>query len=104
MYEGEWKGGMYHGSGTYTGFNSDSYAGEWKEDRMHGQGSYTYRDSGDVYEGSWIEGKREGYGKEICGNGDVCKQHGEPTHTFFHTLTAHTLISHTLTAHTVLAR
>ena len=71
IYEGEWKGGLYHGRGRYTGFNSDSYDGEWEADTMHGTGRYTYCDSGDVYEGGWVAGKREGFGKETCGNGDV---------------------------------
>ena len=67
VYEGEWKAGKYHGAGKYTSVDSDGHAleyeGEWKGDKMNGHGRYVYKDTGDVYEGNFINGFREGFGK-----------------------------------------
>lgn len=38
------------------------YEGEYKNDLKHGQGRMTYKNSGIIYDGSWIKGKREGKG------------------------------------------
>jgi hypothetical protein len=38
---------------------------------MCGNGKYVYRDTGDVYEGGWADGFREGFGKLTKANGDV---------------------------------
>lgn len=59
-YSGDCKRGLAHGSGTASRF--DSYTGEFKQGLPHGTGRYVWR-SGDVFEGSWYKGKREGYGQ-----------------------------------------
>jgi hypothetical protein len=52
VYEGEWKGGKYHGRGKYTSGDSGGraleYDGEWKADKMEGYGRYIYKDTGDL--------------------------------------------------------
>ena len=94
------KDGRYDGMGKYTGRrgDSDEYEGQWRADKPHGcthatdrapdrglllaltaprsfacgaDGRYLYRDSGDVYEGQWVQGLREGDGRVLCANGDV---------------------------------
>eukprot|EP00325_Prymnesiales_sp_UTEX-LB-985_P010600 CAMPEP_0174758588 /NCGR_PEP_ID=MMETSP1094-20130205/107838_1 /TAXON_ID=156173 /ORGANISM="Chrysochromulina brevifilum, Strain UTEX LB 985" /LENGTH=657 /DNA_ID=CAMNT_0015964515 /DNA_START=16 /DNA_END=1990 /DNA_ORIENTATION=- len=75
VYEGEWKAGKYHGFGRYTSGDSDGraleYEGEWKGDKMDGYGKYKYKDSGDVFEGNFINGFREGFGKYTTKAGGV---------------------------------
>ena len=42
------------------------YHGELKDGRMHGQGVLTFA-NGIVYEGPFVDGKREGMGRMVCG-------------------------------------
>ena len=84
-YEGEWKDGLMHGTGTlsisriargYLGFASPfgwklidqgKYVGEWKNGKKHGKGIRFYRaglmniDKG-KYEGEWKNGLEHGHG------------------------------------------
>jgi len=54
---------MAHGSlGVFTNTQGDQYKGSWKFDKKHGQGFETWRKSNSKYEGSYVEGVREGYG------------------------------------------
>jgi hypothetical protein len=46
------------------------YEGSWDNDHPHGFGVYRYFESGDRYEGNFIEGKRHGLGIFLWGNGD----------------------------------
>ena len=41
--------------------NDDRYDGFWENDLPHGDGRMIYA-NGDVYEGQWYLGKRNGYG------------------------------------------
>jgi hypothetical protein len=41
--------------------NDDRYDGFWEDDLPHGDGRMIYS-NGDVYEGQWYLGKRNGYG------------------------------------------
>jgi len=59
-YQGKCKKGLAHGIGIAKGM--DTYEGKFKNGYPHGQGVYTWR-NGDVYEGNWSEGKRDGKGK-----------------------------------------
>ena len=85
-YEGEWKNGQMHGTGTlrisriFRGYLSlglvafgwklidqGKYVGEWKNGKEHGKGIRFYRaglenvDTG-KYEGEWKDGKYHGHG------------------------------------------
>ncbi|MBW2218668.1 MAG: hypothetical protein JRF40_04110 [Deltaproteobacteria bacterium] len=58
-YEGGCEDGLAHGKGRASG--RDSYDWEFKNGRQHGECTYTWF-SGDVFSGSWTEGKRNGWG------------------------------------------
>eukprot|EP00911_Craspedida_sp_UC1_P001797 UC1_evm1s1373 len=70
VYEGEWKGGKFHGHGKYTWPDGNVYEGEWKVDEQHGRGTFTWSD-GHVYEGEWKDDERTGRGKFTWPSGDV---------------------------------
>ena len=54
IYEGEWKGAIRHGRGTYDDNAGSIYIGEWKYDERSGEGIQIYPD-GSKYEGQWID-------------------------------------------------
>lgn len=75
VYDGEWLAGQYHGKGSYSSVDSDSYDGEWQHDKMHGLGKFTHGDSGDVYEGGFVDGLKDGVGKYTSAkSGEVCER------------------------------
>lgn len=45
--------------------------GEWINDKMEGHGQYVYKSTGDIYEGGFVNGFREGFGKYYKPNGDI---------------------------------
>ena len=60
-YVGEWRGGKYHGQGTFTfgpssQWAGDKYVGEFRDDAYNGQGTYTYADGRTEY-GIWENDK-----------------------------------------------
>ena len=59
-YKGDCKKGLANGMGEAKG--TDRYVGSFKKGYPHGKGVYYYS-SGAVYEGSFINGKRQGQGK-----------------------------------------
>ncbi len=59
-YEGECKKGLAHGEGIAKG--EDYYKGEFKKGLPHGDGIYKWKE-GQIYEGSWKNGERNGSGK-----------------------------------------
>eukprot|EP00961_Rhodomonas_salina_P102147 1373691-Rhodomonas_salina.2 len=61
MYVGELLRGKRHGTGTHIG-HSGTYFGDFRNGLMHGVGRREYCDGG-IYEGSWKDGKKQGYGK-----------------------------------------
>jgi hypothetical protein len=91
-YEGQFKGGKYHGQGTYNSncgtvyvgefahgnFNGHGkktrpdgvvYEGQFKDDRFHGQGTFTA--SNVVYAGEFRNGDFNGQGKKTYRDGSV---------------------------------
>ena len=60
IYDGDWVADVRHGRGSYTFPIGHVYVGEWKSDKRHGSGQLTLAPSGDVYKGSWHEGKMSG--------------------------------------------
>lgn len=61
-YEGECKKGKAEGQGTATG--TDEYTGSFKGGYPEGKGVYTWK-NGNVYDGMWAKGKREGEGRMV---------------------------------------
>ncbi|CAL8308679.1 unnamed protein product [Merluccius merluccius] len=66
IYTGSFKSGMEDGYGEFVAPNkmlskNDNYQGHWREGKMHGSGTYRYA-SGEVYEGSFRDGVRHGHG------------------------------------------
>jgi hypothetical protein len=65
VYDGEWAADMRHGFGEYRFPNGHVYRGHWATDRRHGAGKLTLSDSatensGETYEGTWVDGKMNG--------------------------------------------
>ncbi len=56
--------------GTWRSTRGDVYEGEWRDGHKDGKGKLTTAD-GDVYEGQFKGGKREGEGIERMAGGDV---------------------------------
>ncbi|KAM4711014.1 alsin isoform 2-T2 [Anableps anableps] len=66
IYTGSFKNGLEDGFGEFVCPNKmlnkdDLYHGYWKEGKMHGLGTYRYA-SGEVYDGSFQDGMRQGHG------------------------------------------
>ncbi|XP_069554413.1 alsin isoform X2 [Brachyistius frenatus] len=66
IYTGEFKNGLEDGFGEFVAPNktlnkNDHYQGHWKDGKMHGLGTYRYA-SGEVYDGSFQDGMRQGHG------------------------------------------
>lgn len=58
-YKGDCKKGKANGQGEAEGV--DQYIGEFKDGFPHGKGTYHWK-NGDLYEGTWENGKRQGSG------------------------------------------
>ena len=72
-FEGEYRNGeRTRGVIRYDG---ETYDGEFYLDVFHGKGTYRFK-NGDVYEGDWAAGKRNGFGKLTAADGKV-KYQGE---------------------------
>lgn len=56
-----------------TPADGDAYTGMWRGDKRHGKGKVTYRGpDGSVvesFEGDWVEGRMEGFGKYTYADG-----------------------------------
>ncbi|KAG7356956.1 MORN repeat-containing protein [Nitzschia inconspicua] len=69
-YEGDWKGGRWHGFGMWKNPNGDYYEGKFVYDARHGSGVYRWR-NGNEYQGDFHEDKRQGKGIFNFANGNV---------------------------------
>jgi hypothetical protein len=61
IYEGEFRNGVQHGTGTYRLPNGYEYTGEWVDGEIRGQGVARFPD-GSVYEGQFAAGRPQGDG------------------------------------------
>ena len=61
QYEGEYKGGVMDGKGTYRFADGSVYVGDYKAGKREGRGVYRFAD-GAVYEGEYKAGAMEGFG------------------------------------------
>ena len=64
--------GRFHGQGTYSTSRGDVYKGSWIDGRKSGEGTYIWK-SGDKYVGEWKSNKRNGMGEMFFVNGNVYK-------------------------------
>ena len=68
VYEGTFRGGVQHGTGTYTLPNGYEYSGEWVDGEIKGSGTARFP-NGSIYEGSFAKGKPDGIGKITFADG-----------------------------------
>nr|WP_260075736.1 hypothetical protein [Phaeobacter inhibens] len=68
IYEGTFRGGLQHGTGTYTLPNGYEYTGDWVDGEVRGRGVARFP-NGSVYEGEFAKGKPEGAGKITFADG-----------------------------------
>ena len=61
VYEGTFRDGLRHGTGTYRLPNGYEYTGDWVEGEIRGEGVAQFP-NGSVYEGQFASGKPEGVG------------------------------------------
>jgi len=74
-YEGEFEAGMRHGNGKWnerSDNSGDSYEGNYIDDKKHGLGTYKWA-TGNWYQGNFVYDKREGYGEMHWKDGTVYK-------------------------------
>ena len=74
---GHIKRDFYDGSGKYVYKNGITYEGGFSNSRFNGRGTMTYPQSGEVFEGSFVDWKKSGPGK-------VTKKNGEVVHGIWH--------------------
>ena len=55
----------YKGNGVATYPNGDIYDGDFLDGIREGRGTYRYGKSGDIYDGEWIKNLKHGIGKMI---------------------------------------
>ncbi|TAG18822.1 MAG: 2-isopropylmalate synthase, partial [Rhodobacterales bacterium] len=68
VYEGAFKDGRQHGTGTYRLPSGFEYSGDWIEGEIVGQGTARYP-NGSVYEGAFLNGQPDGNGKITAPDG-----------------------------------
>ena len=64
-YQGEFRGGIIYGVGTFYFSDNRQYQGEWKNNKMHGYGCILWP-NGNKFEGEFKEDKKEGFGILYC--------------------------------------
>ena len=63
-YDGEWADGKRHGQGTHFYTNGAKYVGEWVNNQKQGKGAFYYVNPQALYDGDWHADERHGYGVE----------------------------------------
>jgi hypothetical protein len=61
-YQGQWKAGVQHGTGTYTFPDGATYRGGYSQGKREGAGVWRFA-NGDLFEGGFSEDKPSGKGK-----------------------------------------
>ena len=69
-YEGEFKDGYSHGTGSFVWNMGNKYEGEYVKNTREGYGVQNYA-NGDVYEGMWLNDAFDGPGKLTWADGEV---------------------------------
>ncbi len=69
-YDGEWRGGLRHGDGTFRLNNGDVYEGKFSHDMKHFRGKYTNA-NGATYDGQWVRNRKHGMGRLEWPDGNV---------------------------------
>ena len=70
-YEGERNAfNRFHGKGKFTSSRGEVYDGHWVDGSREGEGVET-TPAGDRYEGTWSNNQESGKGKKTWANGDV---------------------------------
>ena len=59
-YKGEWENFKRQNKGILKYINQDEYEGEFKDDLFHGFGKLFIKDKKIIYQGIWVNGKKEG--------------------------------------------
>jgi hypothetical protein len=70
LYEGEWVGGRYWGSGRRYDENGNRYEGAFVHGKRCGHGQMFYANE-DMYDGEWDNDMRNGEGELVRANGDI---------------------------------
>lgn len=68
-FSGHWFMGKRHGYGKAVFHNKDTFIGMWSSDRVSGLGIMHYFTSGNVYDGNFDKGMRNGMGTIKCNDG-----------------------------------
>ncbi|WP_440677431.1 MORN repeat-containing protein [Candidatus Pelagibacter sp. HIMB1587] len=69
IYEGEFKDGVPHGTGTLKFPDGGSYIGQFKDGIINGQGTLMFKDGGNYY-GQHKDGRPHGHGTLTFPNGE----------------------------------
>jgi hypothetical protein len=64
-YKGAFAGGNLSGKGIWSD-GASVYDGEWRDGLPHGYGCWRTIDGVEQYEGSFVNGAREGQGRHVC--------------------------------------
>ena len=70
VYNGEFKGKMFNGQGTFIFSSGSKYVGQWCDGEMEGHGVITFTD-GSKFEGEFKDGFYNGKGKITQADGTV---------------------------------
>jgi len=78
-----------NGNGEFYFHNGNTYVGNFQDDQIHGQGVFSWKSSGEVYQGNFIQGKPGGNGKltfkdgsSFTGSFEDGKPHGTGKYTY----------------------
>ncbi|XP_060105589.1 MORN repeat-containing protein 3 [Heteronotia binoei] len=55
IYEGQWSEDNPGGQGLFRMKNENRYEGSWKNGKKNGPGKFFYLDSGQLFEGFWVD-------------------------------------------------